>query len=307
MSVLYTFPGQGSQQAGMLSRLPPVKPTDDALRIAREVLGRDPLDMETEASLASTVSAQLALLIAGVATAGALADLGCRPDMVAGMSVGAFPAAVVAGVLRYEDALRLVDMRARLMQQAYPAGYGMVAILGLDESQVRRAVADVHTAGNPVYVANINAERQVVISGADAAMAAVAQRALRAGATHCPRLAVSVPSHCELLCDAAATLRRCLADVSLRPPGVAYLSSSLARAIADPDRIAEDLATNLCREVNWRDTAQLAWERGARLAVEMPSGDVLTRLMIPAFAEGMAVACSANSLETIRALSVRER
>jgi malonate decarboxylase epsilon subunit len=307
MTVLYTFPGQGSQQAGMLSALPPGSPTDDALRIAREVLGRDPLALETDEALASTVSAQLALLIAGVAAAGTLAALGCRPDMVAGMSVGAFPAAVVAGVLRYEDALLLVDARARLMQQAYPSGYGMVAIVGLDEIQVRQVVADVHHADSAVYVANVNADRQIVISGTDAAMEAVAQRALQAGATRCPRLAVSVPSHCELLRDAAESLRRRMADVPLQRPHAAYLSSSLARAIVDPDEIAEDLAANLAREVNWRDTAQLAWERGARLAVEMPSGDVLTRLMMPAFADGTAVACATASLQTIQILHGRAR
>ena len=93
--------------------------------------------------------------------------------MVAGLSIGAWPAAVVAGVLDFGDALRLVRLRGQLMADAYPSGYGMAAIVGLDEPEVGALVAQVHSAASPAYVANLNAERQIVVAGSDAALARV--------------------------------------------------------------------------------------------------------------------------------------
>ncbi|MFU0436825.1 acyltransferase domain-containing protein, partial [Acinetobacter baumannii] len=95
------------------------------------------------------------------------------PDMVAGLSIGAWPAAVVAGVLDFSDALRLVRLRGQLMEDAYPNGYGMAVTAGLTEPEVAAIVAQVNTAATPAYVANLNAERQIVVAGNDAALAQV--------------------------------------------------------------------------------------------------------------------------------------
>lgn len=306
MSVLFTFPGQGSQSPGMLSRLPADDEVDRTFAQTYAVLGRDPTELDTEASLQSTVAVQLALLIAGVAMARVLIARGARPDMVAGMSVGAYPAAVVAGVLDYEDALRLVQLRGRMMEEAYPAGYGMTAVIGIDLSRLEQIVARVHAPSRPVFIANLNAERQIIVSGADAAMDAVADIALAEGATRCERLAVSVPSHCELLAPVAHAMKAAFVEVLPKRPRIQYLSSSAARALSDPVRIADDLAGNVARPVNWLDTAKLAWERGARLAIEMPSREVLTGLTQEAFSEGLVVCCENNRLDTVCALIRRE-
>lgn len=306
MSTAFIFPGQGSQLPEMLHALPASCEVDRVLAEAATVLGLDPLQLDTAAALRSTVAVQLCLLIAGVAAARTLIARGARPDLVAGMSIGAFPAAVIAGALDFRDALTLVALRGRLMEDAFPRGYGMTAIIGLDAYRLAQLVAQVHARSTPVYLANRNAERQIVIAGADAAMENVARLALAHGATRSERLAVGVPSHCELLDAAARAMREAVASVRLRPPAIDYLSASSARTIANPAQLAEDLAINMARPVNWHDTARLAWERGARLVVEMPSGSVLTGLTQGVFTDGVAVCCQNTPIATVVALVERQ-
>jgi malonate decarboxylase epsilon subunit len=299
MSVLFTFPGQGAQKPGMLHTLPAHPETARVLDEASAVLGHDVGTLDTEAALRSTVAVQLCLLVAGVAMARLLAAHGAGPAMVAGLSIGAWPAAVVAGVMEFADAVRLVALRARLMEEAYPAGYGMTAITGLTARQLEPLLASMRGSNSPVYLANLNAERQLVISGAEPAMAAVAALALEHGALRAERLAVPVPSHCELLAAEARQLASAMEGVPLRRPAITYISSSTARALFDGRAVATDLAANMARPVLWADTLRHAWERGARLAVEMPSGSVLTRLAEPVFAEGRAMCCDGNRLDSV--------
>ena len=190
MKILFTFPGQGAQKAGMLHRLPPHPEVARTLDETRAALGADALSLDTEQALASTVAVQLCLLIAGVAMARVFAAHGARPDMVAGLSIGAYPAAVTAGALEYADAVRLVARRARLMENAYPEGYGMAAVIGLDRRQLEPLIAAVHAASQPVYLANVNAATQLVIAGANDALQAVMRLALQAGALRAEKLAV---------------------------------------------------------------------------------------------------------------------
>ncbi|MBF7856205.1 acyltransferase domain-containing protein, partial [Klebsiella pneumoniae] len=164
---------------------------------------------------------------------------------------------------------RLVALRGDLMEQAYPEGYGLTAIMGLTRPRVEALMQ-----GHEVYLANLNAETQFVIAGRDEAMAEVAQLALRAGASKAQRLAVSVPSHCALLDKPAAELAKAFAGASLRRPRCAYLSGSTARVLWDPQRIADDLAMNMARPVHWQEAMVAADERDARLAIEMPPGGV---------------------------------
>lgn len=307
MSVLFTFPGQGAQQPGMLHALPEHPETRRTLDEAAAVLGRDPLALDSSAALESTVAVQLCLLLSGVAMARVLAAHGARPQMVAGLSIGAYPAAVAAGVLDFADAVRLVELRGRLMEQAYPAGYGMTAVCGLLRSELEPLIAKVHSAARPLYLANLNGQRQLVVAGTDAAMADLGELALSAGAQRACRLAMSVPSHCELLAPQAREMAAAFDQVVLRRPQATYISSSAARAIFDPVTIGQDLAANMARPVLWHDTARHAWERGARLAVEMPSGSVLTRLTAPVFEGGIAVACADTRLDSILSLVEKYR
>ena len=297
MTVLFTFPGQGAQKPGMLHALPAHPATERTLAEATQALGRDVLALDAAEALRSTVAVQLSLLVAGVAMARVLAAHCAVPRMVAGLSIGAWPAAVVAGVLDFSDAVRLVELRARLMEDAYPHDYGMTAIGGLTRRQLEPLLAQVQ---GPAYLANLNAPRQLVVSGSAPALDAVAALALAHGATRAERLAVPVPSHSPLLDDQARTLACACDQVPRKRPRITYVSSSAARALFDADRIMADLAANMARPVLWADTLRHAWERGARTALEMPSGSVLTRLALEAdFGAGIALCADGNRLDTL--------
>ncbi len=304
MPTLLTFPGQGAQRPGMLHVLPDHAAVARTLAEASDVLGHDVRRLDDAAHLASTVSVQLCLLVAGVASARALLEDDAPARGVAGLSIGAYAAAVIAGALPFVDAVRLVALRGKLMETAYPSGYGMTAILGLEAPPLEAIVASVHRTDAPVYVANYNAETQLVIAGADAAMARVAELALAAGARTAQRVAIAVPSHCALLDDAAEALRSAFAKVAIRRPALRYFSASAARELRDPARIAEDLARNMALPVHWNETMLLARACDMALVVEMPPGNVLTRLCQPLFPQ--AVALAEMRADSVRLLMTRE-
>ena len=303
MSSLFAFPGQGAQKPGMLQRLPESPEVAATLAEASAVLGEDVLLLDSAEALQSTRAVQLCLLIAGVAGARLLMRDGQRPDYVAGLSIGAYAAAVVAESLDYADALRLVALRGELMQQAYPEGFGMTAILGLSLSAVEGLLTE---AKEPAYLANINADNQIVIAGSDAAMAAVAAQAKALGASCARRLAMSVPSHCVLLKAPAMQLAEAFAKINLRAPRIRYLSGSSARPVFDAERLRDDLTFNMCRVVDWHATLRTAYERGVRLHIELPPGSVLTGLARRVFEQGTLVAFDGARLDTLDALLRQE-
>ncbi|HYS64404.1 MAG TPA: malonate decarboxylase subunit epsilon [Paraburkholderia sp.] len=307
MSVLFTFPGQGSQRSGMLHALPHHVAATRAIEEASDTLGYDARSLDDTDALRSTTAVQLCLLIAGVAQARVLGARGHEPDLVTGLSIGAYPAAVTAGALHYADAVRLVALRGQLMERAYPSGYGMTAIVGMTQRALEPLIAEVNSAAMPVFLANINAETQMVVAGSHAAMHRLATLAGEHGAQRSERLDVAVPSHCALLDEPAAVLADGFGKVTVQAPRVVYLSSSVARPLFDGLRIAADLAGNMARQVRWHDTMRLAWERGARLTIEMPPANVLTRLSGAIFSEGIAVSCSDTALPDLDALIERER
>ncbi|NDJ59118.1 malonate decarboxylase subunit epsilon [Enterobacteriaceae bacterium 4M9] len=300
MKILFTFPGQGTQRPGMLHDLPAGA---DILSQARQVLGDEVDTLDTPQALKHTRAVQLALLIAAVAWARELERRGVVADMTCGLSIGAFPAAVVAGALRFDDALRLVALRGDLMEQAYPHGYGLTAIMGLTLEQVEPLLE----AGT--YIANLNAERQIVIAGSDENMARVAQKALDKGANKAHRLAVSVPSHCALLDEPARKLQAAFNDIELTRPRCEYLSGSTARVIWQPQRIADDLALNMSRTVRWHEAMVASEERDVGLAVEMPPGGVLTCLTRQAVTHAESLSLERSGVEVVlhRVKQLRER
>jgi malonate decarboxylase epsilon subunit len=306
MSSFWVFPGQGAQQPNMLHTLPSHALIDECLCEASDALNEDVLALDSTEALQSTRAVQLCLLIAGVASSRLLMAQGATPDYVAGLSIGAYPAAVIAGALGFSDAVRLVALRGKLMQNAYPKGYGMTALIGLDQTTVEALIVQVHCALTPVYLANINADNQFVISGSDEAMARVAAQAKAQGAATAKRLAVSVPSHCELLSDPAEKLAEAFASVSIQMPSLKYLSGSTARPMLNTDKLRDDLAFNMCRVVDWRSTVQTAYERGVRLQIELPPGTVLTGLARRVFEQGSAVAFQGARLDTLSTLSREE-
>lgn len=304
MTVAFLFPGQGAQACGFLHALPDHPAIHETVTEARQVMQRDVLQLDTEAALASTTSLQLATLIAGVATTRALRAEGVTPDFVAGLSVGTFAAAVASGALTFAEALSLVSLRARLMAQAYPQGYGLAAIVGLSERRVREEII---TAGKDIFVASINAPTEVVLAGSDAALAAAIAAARAAGARHAERLAVAVPSHCALLDSVAAALGAALREIAVANPTIPYVGSRSARVLRDADAVREELASNVAHTMRWHDATTLLHELGATLFLEMPPGKVLTVLACNAFPGARARAMSHLSLGLASQLADQER
>jgi malonate decarboxylase epsilon subunit len=278
MSIAFLFPGQGSQMPGMLHALPDHPAITRTLDEVSDYLNSDIRELDSEEALRSSVSVQLALLACGVSMARALSEEGVEPEAVAGLSVGAFAAAVQCGVISLSDSVRLVRQRAETMVQLYPSGYGLAAVVGLTEKEVSSLVEEAHTERTPVYVGNINAPRQIVIAGSDEGMAKVLEAARKRGVRKAERLHVSVPSHCPLLEPVAVALRESLRKTHLQQPTHVYVGNVNARALRIPEAIAEDLASNIAHGVRWYDTVTVLEELGCRLFLEMPPGHVLSEL-----------------------------
>ncbi|WP_322060782.1 malonate decarboxylase subunit epsilon [Paraburkholderia sp. J63] len=307
MSLACLFPGQGAQSPGFLHRLPEYAVVRATLDEASATLGTDVLALDSAEALQSTVAVQIGLVVAGVAHARALAQMGLTPQFSAGLSVGAYPAAVCCGALDFADALRMVKKRAELMESAWPSGYGLTAISGLSETQVETLInAHTQDGGERIYVANVNAPRQIVVAGADTALEAFATRALAAGARKAQRLAVSVPSHCELLADATEQLVAWSRDIPFRSPEGVYVDNRGGRPLHDGEAIRADLATNMRYTVLWFDALTVMIESGATVLVEAPPGQVLTDIAREHYPEVAALSASTLPLDRLAA-TVRRR
>jgi malonate decarboxylase epsilon subunit len=306
MSVAFVFPGQGSQSPGMLHRLlnhPVVGATLDEIS---EVLHADVRNLDCQQCLNSDVSVQLALFSAGVAAARALMEQDVQPTAVAGLSVGAFAAAVVAGVLGLANGVELVKLRATKMVSLYPTGYGLSAIIGLNEFQVTKIVEAITSDEAPIFVGNINAPRQIVIVGSNLGMDRVLDEARRQGASKAERLHVSVLSHCPLLQPVADTLARRISSMNLRAPQVPYVGNVNARAMRTKELIADDLANNIAHGVRWHDATTVLEELGCHLFLEMPPGHTLSDLAQQNLSGVRSIPVEARVLPRVLRLAQRE-
>jgi len=299
VSTAYLFPGQGAQTPGFLHRLPEHPAVRRTLDESDAALGLDVLTLDSAQALLSTRNVQLSVLIAGVAVVRALAQEGMQVDAAAGLSVGAFGAAVACGALGFADALALVEIRGECMERAYPKGYGMAAIGGLDERQVAAILERVGGAGAQIYIANVNAPTQVVVSGADPALDAAMKLARERGARRAERLAVTTPSHSPLLHAVAERLAAAMRTIEFHTPQLLYVSNRRARAVRDAAGVREDLILNVENVVHWHDSVTVLYELGMRFFVEPPPGQVLTRLAREAFPTARAIAAEEAPIRSI--------
>jgi malonate decarboxylase epsilon subunit len=307
VSAAYLFPGQGAQTPGFLHRLPEHPAVTHTLDEAAEALRLDVLTLDTAGALLSTRNVQLSVLVAGVAVARALAQEGMQVDAAAGLSVGAFGAAVACGSLGFADALALVKIRGECMEQAYPKGYGMAVVAGLDERQVAAILERVGGANARVYLANINAPTQFVVSGADLALEAAMKLARERGARRAERLAVNTPSHSPLLHAVSERLAAAMRTVEFHTPQALYVSNRRARVVRDAAGVRDDLILNVENVVHWHDSVTVLYELGVRFFVEPPPGQVLTRLAQEAFPMARAIAAEEVSIRSIVQAAQRGR
>ena len=301
MRIALLCPGQGTHTPGFLGRLPAHPAVRATLAEARAILGPGSEQLDSAEALASTAAVQLATVIAAVAAARALGTEGLRADAVAGLSVGAFAAAVACDALSFADALALVRLRGEAMAQAVPHGHGMSAILGLSERDARALIARVG-ASTPLWLASVNGPSEVVVSGADAALERAAAAAHAAGAS-VRRLRLTIPSHCPLMAGVSERLRSAVQSVAVRDPRVPYVTNTRARAARTAAEVAEDLILNVSRTVRWHDSVTLLYELGCRLFIETPPGSVLSNLVKDSFPEARAVALEDTPLASVVGLA----
>ncbi len=204
---------------------------------------------------------------------------GALPAQLAGHSLGEYSALVAAGALSLVDAAALVAERGRLMQAAVPAGVGaMAAIIGGDDAQIAEVCADV--AGDEVVApANFNAPGQLVIAGHAAAVDRALARLAELGVKKTVRLAVSVPSHCALMRDAAQRLAEHMQSIAWSLPSIPVIQNADARAFATIDEIRDALQRQLFQPVRWTQCVQGLIAGGATRAVECGPGKVLAGLI----------------------------
>ncbi|MCL7941139.1 ACP S-malonyltransferase [Halomonas sp. ATCH28] len=290
------FPGQGSQQIGMLRELAErysvVRTTFEE---AADALGYDLWQVVQEGpaeALNATACTQPALLTASVAVWRVWQELeGPRPGAMAGHSLGEYSALVCAGALPFAQGVRLVKLRGEAMQAAVPAGEGaMAAILGLDDATVEQACARA-ADGDVVAAVNYNAPGQVVIAGSKAAVERAITACQEAGAKRAMPLPVSVPSHCELMRPAAERLAAAMDDVELRSPRYTVFQNVDAQAHADVATLRTRLIEQLYQPVRWTSCIEAMTARGAEVFIECGPGKVLTGLnkRIARGSKGLAV------------------
>ncbi|MDN3522244.1 ACP S-malonyltransferase [Halomonas ramblicola] len=290
------FPGQGSQQVGMLRELAErysvVRTTFEE---AADALGYDLWQVVQEGpveALNATACTQPALLTASVAIWRVWQELeGPRPGAMAGHSLGEYSAMVCAGALPFAEGVKLVKLRGEAMQAAVPAGEGaMAAILGLDDAIVEQACADA-AQGDVVAAVNYNAPGQVVIAGSQAAVERAIAACQEAGAKRAMPLPVSVPSHCALMEPAAERLAEAMEAIELRAPRYTVVQNVDAQAHADVATLRTRLIEQLYRPVRWTDCVEAMVERGAGVFIECGPGKVLTGLgkRIARGSKGLAV------------------
>ncbi|EMH4033142.1 ACP S-malonyltransferase [Serratia marcescens] len=279
----FVFPGQGSQTVGMLAELAAQFPiVEETFGEASSALGYDLWQLVQQGpaeELNKTWQTQPALLAASVAIFRVWQQQGGKaPALMAGHSLGEYSALVCAGVLDFKAAIRLVELRGKLMQEAVPEGTGaMYAIIGLDNDAIAKACEE-SAQGQVVSPVNFNSPGQVVIAGNKEAVERAGAACKAAGAKRALPLPVSVPSHCALMKPAADKLAVALQDITFNAPQVPVVNNVDVRTENDPEAIRSALVRQLYSPVRWTESVEFIAAQGVTLLLEVGPGKVLTGL-----------------------------
>jgi [acyl-carrier-protein] S-malonyltransferase len=282
MSIAFVFPGQGSQQVGMMDDYADDPVVRATFAEASDLLGEDLWQLVREGpaeALNLTRNTQPAVLTASVALWRAWqAAGGAMPSYLAGHSLGEYSALVASGALAFRDAVPLVRFRAEAMQDAVAAGIGaMAAVIGGDDAAIAQACREA-AQGDVVEPVNFNAPGQLVIAGHRAAVERAMAAAKARGAKRAMLLPVSAPFHSSLLASAAERLARRLADVALATPAIPVVHNVDVSTHAVAGEIRDALAQQAARPVRWTETVQWLVAHGVTAVVECGPGRVLAGL-----------------------------
>ncbi|WP_070967530.1 ACP S-malonyltransferase [Vibrio sonorensis] len=277
------FPGQGSQAVGMLAELgEQYEVVKQTFAEASEALGYDLWALVQNGpaeDLNQTFRTQPALLASSVAIWRVWNEQGlAQPANLAGHSLGEYSALVCAGVIDFKQAIKLVELRGQLMQEAVPAGTGaMYAIIGLDDDAIAKACEE-GAQGDVVSPVNFNSPGQVVIAGSKEAVERAGALCKEAGAKRALPLPVSVPSHCALMKPAAEKLAVALEAIDFNTPQLPVINNVDVSAETDPAKIKDALVRQLHSPVRWTETVQKMESQGVEKLLELGPGKVLTGL-----------------------------
>lgn len=271
----FLFPGQGAQYCGMGKDFyEQYEVAREVYRLAEKATGLDvaALCFEEDERLHITEYTQIAMLATEVAILKVLEQKGLKADCCAGLSLGEYGALAAARVMESEDLFRLIRCRGIYMQEAYPTGGAMTAVLGLDADTIREVC---QATEGIVSIANDNCPGQIVITGQEQAVEAAAEKLREAGAKRCVPLKVSGPFHSALLAGAGEKLAEKLAEVMVQDPQIPYLCNVEAAPVTDKSRVKELLAKQVCGTVRWRETMEHMLADGVDTFVEIGPGKTL--------------------------------
>jgi [acyl-carrier-protein] S-malonyltransferase len=279
----FVFPGQGSQTVGMLADMAATWPViEETFQEASAVLGYDLWALVQQGpaeELNKTWQTQPALLTASVALWRVWQQQGGKaPVLMAGHSLGEYSALVCADVIAFADAVRLVELRGKFMQDAVPAGTGaMSAIIGLDDAAIAQA-CEAAAEGQVVSPVNYNSPGQVVIAGHKEAVERAGAACKAAGAKRALPLPVSVPSHCALMKPAAEKLAAELSNITFNAPQIPVINNVDVACETTPEAIRDALVRQLYSPVQWTKSVEFMASQGIEHLYEVGPGKVLTGL-----------------------------
>lgn len=272
----FIFPGQGAQYFGMGKDFyEKYEAAGEVYRLAEKATGLDvaALCFEENDRLHITEYTQIAMLTTEVAILKVIEQMGVKADCCAGLSLGEYGALAAARVMELEDLFRLIRSRGIFMQEEYPTGGAMTAVLGLDADAIRAVCEE--TEGT-VSIANDNCPGQIVITGEEKAVRAAAAKLTEAGAKRCVPLKVSGPFHSPLLAGAGEKLAAELAHVKVQDPVIPYLCNVEAAPVTDASRVKELLAKQVSGTVRWRETMERMLADGVDTFIEIGPGKTLS-------------------------------
>lgn len=271
----FIFPGQGAQYCGMgRDFYEAFETAKEVYETAAQATGLDVagLCFAEDERLNITEYTQIAMLTTEVAILKVLQENGVKADICAGLSLGEYGALAAAEVMELPDLFRLIRSRGIFMQEAYPAGGAMTAVLGLDAETIR-AVCE--STEGIVSIANDNCPGQIVITGEESAVLAATQKLNEAGAKRCVPLKVSGPFHSRLLAGAGEKLAAELADIEVSEPKIPYISNVQADYVRSAEPVKEFLARQVSGTVRWRETMERMLADGVDTFIEIGPGKTL--------------------------------